>query len=44
MKCATSGIFPASRRKQNEVDDFYKPTSRDKLTNRRDSPTCKTYL
>ncbi len=33
MKCTTSGIFPVSRREQNEVDDFYKSTSRDS-TNR----------
>ncbi len=37
VKCATSGIFPVSRREQNEVDDFYKSNSRDKSTNH-DSP------
>ncbi len=29
-----SGILPVSRRKQNEVDDFSKSTSRLKSTNR----------
>ncbi len=43
MKCGTYGICPFSRREQNEVDDFYKSTSRDKSTNR-DSPKSNLYF
>ncbi len=37
MKCATSSILPVIRHEQNEVDNFFKSTSRLKSTNG-DSP------